>query len=1848
MSSQPPFYSQGFNFESFLQKGVDPRTGQYSCSVDIYETPAQTRNCPEFKLTLSYHALNTQDIGLGSGWTFNLSSYEHRQRKTLMLSTGENYQVTETSSVFLVKEQKLKSFKARKIESGYEVVYKSGQTEILSNANDTYDRSVPIALYGSNGRSLRFIWERSGSQPRLSKIQDGGDNLLEVRYETSRATITQSPGTPEASTFTLVQRNKQLVELQLPVSETPPWEFSYVTLGQFTGLSRVKSPIGLIEEINYKQDGHRMPARAPYEVIPFVISHVVRPGRQQPAIRTTYDYSLENFLGYNGDQVWSDTGDNLYQLRSDYKYTSTVEVEGGMETTYEYNKFHLPVKTQQQQGTKKTTQTIEYYATPRTSFADQPAQYQLPKTVTIAYADTQSQAERNEITRYVFDEWGNPTQEAKPDGVTINRTYYPPEGEKLSGAGQVLCPADPHGFQRYLKTETLTPATTPYPTPTRNERFTYTELPTATDARTRTFVAVKDRVTRAGDQLLSSAEFAYVNQPGSRDHGRIQQETTWVSQNYATVQVSVYQYPSSVEFKRALTTTTFDGVIVNDETTFSLCSGLPVRQTDDDGVQDRFQYDKLGRMIKATTARGTRYEATRQNEYSINEDGTGWLLSMTDAKGVQSRYITDGLERICQVEKQDDDGTWDGTTGKYSGTFRLVQERSYNAQGQCNKTAEIDWLRTNGNLLEQRSSQQLEYDDWGQVWRTTDSSGLITVVLTDPISLTRTEKIEGEGQTVTQLNVSRAPTQTTLLRKDGAQYSKVKYRYDGLGRLVEKEDVLGRKTLYESDTFDRVTKTTWPGGRVANVEYAIQSAAMLPTAVQVNGATLAEQSLDGLDRVTERTIGERTTKQMYQSSNPQPAQIKTQKGHESNLTYEPSLSRAVTDVIGPGVEDAYGYDPQSGLPTLLKSSYSTRDLQYSPSGHLSNETIQVSQGAGFSAQSTYSMAGKLLGYTDVHGQESQAEYDAAGRMKSISLEKLKEETMKVSLLYDNSSRLSHTEVQDKARNVSLASSLSYDDFGREVERTVFQGTKKLYQLTQSYGETGLVTTRHLEDGDGKLLRDELFVYDIHNHLVEYNCEGSQLPSLEQGRLRSQHFNFDEYDNLVEVKTRFEDGSENISRYSHSTADPTRLIRITNTHPDFTAQIDLEYDANGCLTRDEQGRTLEYDSVNRLQAIRDGSGVVVSQYRYDASGRLICQMIPEQPDTYLFYREDKLIATKAGDRQVSYLFDGNEYWGQSIQEGTTTQTQLWASDGHQSVLTWLDAHQPGQIHHQQYTPHGYSAAGSSPSIAFNGQWCDPVTGWYHLGNGYRVYNPVMMRFLTPDSWSPFTTGEINPYAYCSGDPINRIDPGGHFGFFKKLFKKFSWKNLITAVAGLAASIGVGILTGGASLAIQIGVGIAAGVVAGVAAGALGDLADGRTPTWKSVAIDAFGGLVGGALGAVGAGVVSGAFKTAIQTQLGRVASYAFVKESFKTVLKGAVKDAVVGVIIAEAAGHVIPYEKALYPSSGTNESQSQGDSNDQLPDQSSEARDLSRPARGPGEGASTNMPGSSYGINPGVGQSIPDLLNRELTCTFGPVGLPHGRPQSTGSGALEALEKRRKMETLQTHFTRNTIQTTGSTMDIDESKKVVCLSYWWVLEVNSCQKLSRLARVRENQRTNRARKQNYVQELEQKLASSKEDAKRKEIERKLFVQKFEAENRKLRDLLTFLGMQPSVIETYLHMDDKSNTSLQGSEEATRSPYQKSRHSSPCSFQHRGHDSTSSAEPPEQPVASAASQQTPGLAQENASSLERLEDSVPGVPCVQSPGPVKRSASFAGPPEQPVSGGAWQRTSGLAKDRNCLQR
>lgn len=98
-------------------------------------------------------------------------------------------------------------------------------------------------------------------------------------------------------------------------------------------------------------------------------------------------------------------------------------------------------------------------------------------------------------------------------------------------------------------------------------------------------------------------------------------------------------------------------------------------------------------------------------------------------------------------------------------------------------------------------------------------------------------------------------------------------------------------------------------------------------------------------------------------------------------------------------------------------------------------------------------------------------------------------------------------------------------------------------------------------------------------------------------------------------------------------------------------------------------------------------------------------------------------------------------------------QLLATDRQHSVLN--GAHNQARA----YTAYGSTAAQGGPMSAFCGEPRDELTACYHLGNGYRQFNPAIMRLHSPDSRSPFGEGGVNSYAYCAGDPVNKYDPTG---------------------------------------------------------------------------------------------------------------------------------------------------------------------------------------------------------------------------------------------------------------------------------------------------------------------------------------------------------------------------------------------------------------------------------------------------------------------------------------------------------
>lgn len=98
-------------------------------------------------------------------------------------------------------------------------------------------------------------------------------------------------------------------------------------------------------------------------------------------------------------------------------------------------------------------------------------------------------------------------------------------------------------------------------------------------------------------------------------------------------------------------------------------------------------------------------------------------------------------------------------------------------------------------------------------------------------------------------------------------------------------------------------------------------------------------------------------------------------------------------------------------------------------------------------------------------------------------------------------------------------------------------------------------------------------------------------------------------------------------------------------------------------------------------------------------------------------------------------------------------------------------------------------------------------WYLLGT--RFYVPWLRRLLSPDPLSPFNAGGFNRYAYCAGDPVNRIDPSGNawwdwlgvaLGVVAAVFANAVTMGIVTPVTTLAM---VGIMADIVSVAVEVG-------------------------------------------------------------------------------------------------------------------------------------------------------------------------------------------------------------------------------------------------------------------------------------------------------------------------------------------------------------------------------------------------------------------------------------------------------------
>ncbi|HDS9727453.1 TPA: hypothetical protein QH957_004186 [Enterobacter bugandensis] len=373
-------------------------------------------------------------------------------------------------------------------------------------------------------------------------------------------------------------------------------------------------------------------------------------------------------------------------------------------------------------------------------------------------------------------------------------------------------------------------------------------------------------------------------------------------------------------------------------------------------------------------------------------------------------------------------------------------------------------------------------------------------------------------------------------------------------------------------------------------------------------------------------------------------------------------------------------------------------------------------------------------------------------------------------------------VQDLRTRKQLVADYMYDNAGNETARTYSLDGKVVVRWAQTWTAQGQLSTLALyRDGSEKASRTEVFTYDtqqsgLRDELLTWEVSVAKAGTDEvcdrAGRaIRKQTYAYDTLGSLTVCETTFADKTTEKRTYAYDDADqPSRRTQETVTDSKgITTLHALTYDAAGNLTASGD-RQFTYTTEGQLASVSRG-GTLLARYDYDADGVLAAQLDAVKQVTRIRTGDGETF-TDAGRVVTGRRIDDTEAGlvtvVQEMSGGAVTGEALYftlvSPCGAGGDEWWVDDKDGWHRRSAAFTPWGESpecAAGSMASgLGWNGMTPDPA-GLYHMGEGYRTYDPRERTFCQPDSLSPFGAGGLNERAYCAGrDPVNWHDPSGH--------------------------------------------------------------------------------------------------------------------------------------------------------------------------------------------------------------------------------------------------------------------------------------------------------------------------------------------------------------------------------------------------------------------------------------------------------------------------------------------------------
>ncbi|PCJ53306.1 MAG: hypothetical protein COA79_22940, partial [Planctomycetota bacterium] len=694
--------------------------------------------------------------------------------------------------------------------------------------------------------------------------------------------------------------------------------------------------------------------------------------------------------------------------------------------------------------------------------------------------------------------------------------------------------------------------------------------------------------------------------------------------------------------------------------------------TDMTGIQTKYEYDSLDRVVKVISDFGNR-NIESVTQYNLTGQATGTVFA-----GLTSGNTFDSIGRVKTSVQDPNEIYFVSMTYDYDEQDRQVKVTDHRGNEM---TYEYDEYGNQEKMTGFRGIVTTsEYDDINQLVKQTYDEGvgkrnLITTYTYDnmgrQISVTQNE---GKSYEITTTSVYNDKGQlestnfdatgkditttyeydffgqliTTTVHDDVSEIANDKITrstYNEYGELETSTDINGIITKYDYDYLGRQIKTTFdpeslnPGGLDVSTETIYKTNGLVDKTINARGFETTIQ-YDTLNRQIGTTFdpgsapaANLSTSQVYNDKN-QVVSAFSQTGIETTFEYD-SFPRRVETIVDPTGDNR--------ITTL------TFDIL--------NDLTNVNDPAGNNTGRTYNGFGDLETVTNAKGHVTSFTYTEYGEQETVT----DNDSKVTKTIYDDRG-LVDNQTQDFG-GLGLITSFVYDIYGRVLETTDPEGKKvgttynvfdQVLTTTDDVDGLAVVTTNKYYDKTLQLetITDDAnnvtsYFYDIYQRLetetyadtkskvYTYN-KYSQRETVDDQRGNKTTFNYDSFGRLEKTKITNLDPFDGAHEMNYTYDSEFRLETADSIGGKTTSLITRHYDDFNRLTSEDQtiGGVLKtvsktFDAVGRLDEVTYPSGRGLT-YQYDSTHQVTSifdTVTPANEYVGYTYNNRNLVATK---------------------------------------------------------------------------------------------------------------------------------------------------------------------------------------------------------------------------------------------------------------------------------------------------------------------------------------------------------------------------------------------------------------------------------------------------------------------------------------------------------------------------------------------------------------------------------------------------------------------------------------------